>query len=201
MKLIDILVDGISGEVYGTEKTGKELQILEGPFGKEYLWRGTKEPVPLTSQWVNENFYKVDIFKEEYYEKVEIENSWFLAPKTISKELKIETEKTMKMFRELGFQAKVTMPTDYGVDVIWIQMRLEKDKKGDSQMTFGFHSNQKTKQLENIFFTVQRDTRCQTLLEIMKKIYKSNSIGSGKNDQKMLEILQFIQKQRIRMIV
>lgn len=198
MKLIDILVDGLSGEVYGTEKTGKELQILEGPFGKEYLWRGTKEPVPLTSQWVNENWYKVDIFKEEFYEKVEIENSWFLAPKTISKELKTETEKIINMFRELGFQAKVEIPKyDYGLDVIWIQA-LEEEEAG---MTFGFHSNQKTKQLENIFFTVQKDTRCQMLLETMKKIYKSNSIGSGKNDQKMLEILQFIQKQRIRMIV
>jgi len=202
MKLIDILVDGLSGEVYGTEKTEKELQIIEGPFGKEYVWRGTKDPVPLTSQWVNENWYKVDLFKEEDYEKVEIESSWFLAPKTISKELKIEIEKTMNMFRELGFQVKVTIPNiDYGIDVIWVEVRLEKDEQENTQMMFGFHSNQKTKQLENVFFNVVRDTNYQTLREIIKRTYKESSISSGKNEQKMLDVLRIIQKQRVRIIV
>jgi hypothetical protein len=198
MKLIDILVDGLSGEVYGTEKTEKELQIIEGQFGKEYVWRGTKDPVPLTSQWVNENWYEVDLFKEEEYEKIEIGTSWFLAPKTISKELKIEAEKTMNMFRELGFQVKVEIPViDYGIEVIWVQALKEEE----IEMIFGFHSNQKTKQLENVFFNVQRDTTCQTLLQIMKKTFENTSISSGKDEQKMLEILRFIQKQRVRMIL
>jgi hypothetical protein len=188
MKLIDILVDGFS----------EELQIIEGQFGKEYVWRGTKDPVPLTSQWVNENWYEVDLFKEEEYEKIEIGTSWFLAPKTISKELKIEAEKTMNMFRELGFQVKVEIPViDYGIEVIWVQALKEEE----IEMIFGFHSNQKTKQLENVFFNVQRDTTCQTLLQIMKKTFENTSISSGKDEQKMLEILRFIQKQRVRMIL